>query len=215
MANARVLSVQVGLAQSYEPETLEGRPWRSAIDKRPVEGPVWARRLGLDGDQQNNLKVHGGPDRAINLYPSEHYEYWRATPGLEAMSGGAFGENFTTQGLLETDTCIGDVFQVGEVVVEVSQPRGPCENLNRRWHSHELMRRASDSTRIGWYFRVLQEGQVRAGDALERVQHPFPDMTIARVWTLSNQGGDPDLQRRLVDCPALSQGWREMFARKL
>lgn len=215
MTNAQLLSVQVGLPQDYPPGPPDHRPWRSAIDKRPVTGAVWARTLGLDGDGQSNLNVHGGPFRAVNVYPAEHYDFWRATPGLEGMSGGAFGENFTTLGLLETDTCIGDVFRVGEALVEVTQPRGPCENLNRRWHTPDLMRRAIDAVRIGWYLRVLEAGPVQAGDAIQRVRQPYPEFTIARVWLLKTQGGDPDLLRRLVDCPALSDGWRESMKRKM
>lgn len=212
---AELLSVQVGQPRTYAAEKPGGSSWRSAIHKHAVTGPVWVRSLGLDGDAQANLKVHGGPFRAVNVYPAEHLDYWRATPGLEGMSGGAFGENFTTRGLLETDTCIGDVFRVGEVTLEVTQPRGPCENLNRRWHNPDLMRRAEEAVFIGWYLRVLQEGQVQAGQAIERIAHPFPEFSIARVWALRVDGGDPELLRRLVDCPALTDDWRAQLSRRL
>lgn len=214
MTNAQLLSVQVGLPTTHTPETPGGKPWRSAIVKLAVDGKVWVRALGLEGDGQTNLKAHGGPFRAVNVYPSEHYAFWRATPGLKGMTGGAFGENFTTRGLLETDTSIGDVFAVGEVMVEVSQPRGPCENLNRRWHTPELMRRAEESVRIGWYFRVLQEGRVQAGEAIQRIAHPFPEFTIARVWELRANGQDSELLQRLIDCPALSEDWRASLRQK-
>ncbi len=214
-----ILSIQTGQSKTY-PAEGPGKPaWTSAIGKTTVSDLVWLGPLGLEGDGQYNLEAHGGPDRAVNVYPSEHYEFWRATPELAGMGGGAFGENFTTQGLLEETTCLGDVFRVGDVVVEVSQPRGPCNNLNRRWHSPDLMRRATENGRVGWYLRVRQPGRVQAGTTLELLEHPFPQWNIARVWSLfrdplDKNSEDLEAARELSTCLALSEGWREVLARK-
>ncbi len=189
--------------------------WRSGIVKRPVDGPVWLSTMGLEGDGQADLRNHGGPHRAVNLYPAEHYEIWRQTPGLESMSGGAFGENFTTLGLLETPACLGDAFRVGEAVVEISQPRGPCYKLDRRWKIADLSKRAEQTRRFGWYFRVLQEGRVQAGSELALLRRPYPQWSIERVW---NTAHDPALRGdipALLECPALSDGWRQSLMKKL
>ncbi len=214
-----LLSIQVGQPVTYPAEAPDEEPWTSAIVKTPVNGPVWLGPIGLDGDAQYNLEAHGGPDRAVNVYPSENYDFWRAAPGLAGMAGGAFGENFTTRGLVESTACIGDLFRVGDALVEISQPRGPCNNLNRRWHSPDLMQRAGATGRVGWYFRVRQVGRVQTGASFELLEQPFPQWTIARVWKLyrdSKAKNPQDLEdlRQLAACPALSEGWREVMERK-
>lgn len=212
---ARVLSVQVGRIASYPPVERSSEPWQSAIVKSAVTGRIHARALGLDGDAQADLRNHGGEWRAINVYPSEHYDFWHALTGLEGMAGGAFGENFTTQGLVETTACIGDVFRVGEAVVAISQPRGPCYKLNRRWNRPDIQQIAEQTHRFGWYLRVQQEGQVGAGDDLTLLERPFPQWTVARVWDLAQDPADKDAVRALADCPALSEGWKRSLRKKL
>ena len=215
LQSAKLISVQVGKTRTYPAEGEKWPKWRSSIHKTGVSGPVWVGTNGLAGDSQTAKSVHGGPDKAANCYPSEHYPLWRQTPGLETMTGGAFGENFTTAGLLEDTVCIGDVFRAGDVVVQVSQPRGPCYKLNRRWNSEDLMDRAIDSGRVGWYFRILQEGRVEAGLPLELVEHPHPEWSIARVWALKRDGGSLDDLRALVELPALSEDWKISLRKKL
>lgn len=211
----QLLSIQVGLPVVYPGIDDPAAEWRSGIVKRPVDGPVWLGILGLEGDGQADLRNHGGPHRAVNLYPAEHYEIWRQTPGLESMSGGAFGENFTTLGLTETSACLGDAFRVGEAVIEISQPRGPCYKLDRRWKVADLSKRAEQTGRYGWYFRVLQEGHVQAGSELALLRRPYPRWTIERVW---NTAHDPALRGdipALLECPALSDGWKQSLTKKL
>lgn len=215
MQTARLISIQVGKAKKYPAEGENLPSWRSAIYKNPVSGPVWLGANGLEGDAQAAKSVHGGPDKAANCYPSEHYLLWRETHGLETMVGGAFGENFTTAGLLEDTVCIGDVYCAGEVIVQVSQPRGPCFKLNRRWHSTDLMDRAIHSGRVGWYFRVLQEGRVEAGQPLELVERLHPEWTIARVWALKRDPCEPDDLRALLEVPALSEDWKASIRKRL
>ncbi len=215
MQNAKLISIQVGKPKTYPAEGDNLPSWRSAIAKTAVTGPVWLKVNGLEGDAQAAKRVHGGPDKAANCYPSEHYPLWRETPGLETMTGGAFGENFTIEGLLEDAVCIGDVYRAGEVIVQVSQPRGPCFKLNRRWHSTELMDRAIHSGRVGWYFRVLQEGYVEAGLPLELVERPQPDWSIARVWALKLDPSRLEDLRALVEVPALSEDWKASLRKRL
>lgn len=209
----QLISIQVGLPVTYP--WAEDVEWRSGIVKRAVSGPVWLSSLGLHGDGQADLRNHGGPNRAVNLYPAEHYDFWRQTPGLEGMTGGAFGENFTTLGLTEATACLGDVFRVGEAVVEISQPRGPCYKLDRRWNVADLSQRAEQTRRIGWYFRVLQEGHVQAGCEMHLLKHPYPQWNIQRVWEVSTDAARRAELRELVDCPALSDGWKESMRKKL
>jgi len=205
----QLVTLQAGAVVEYPPVEPGGKPWRSAIDKQPLSGPVFLTSLGLENDQQSDHRHHGGPDRAVNVYPAEHYNYWRATHGLELMTGGAFGENFTTLGLLEHTACIGDVFRVGEAVVEISQPRGPCYKLNRRWQYPDLQRRAEETHRYGWYMRVRQEGLVEGGLEMTMLEHPFPTWTVRRVYELMQDHTDSEAVRSLVACPALADGWRE------
>jgi MOSC domain-containing protein YiiM len=214
-----ILSIQVGAIQTMPPAEPGGEAWRSAILKGRVDGPVWARALGLDGDAQAETRHHGGESQAINVYPSEHYDYWRETPALASMRGGAFGENFTTAGLDERTVCLGDVFRAGEALVEISQPRGPCYKLNRRWQYPDLQRRAEDTYRFGWYFRVREEGRVQAGDALVLIERPLPEWSIARVWDVTKSPLDTPEQitaaEALRDLPVLGKNWRRSLDKML
>lgn len=205
---ARLVSVQVGAVAEFPPVEPDGKPWHSAIVKLTQTGPVYLGSLGLQNDEQSDHKHHGGQDRAVNVYPAEHYDYWRATPELKAMTGGAFGENFTTLGLLEHTACIGDTFRIGEVVVQISQPRGPCYKLNRRWGYPDLQRRAEETHRYGWYMRVLQEGMVSGGSEMQLIERPYPELTVRRAWELMQDPSDLDAVRAMADCPALAGGWR-------
>jgi MOSC domain-containing protein YiiM len=214
-ANLQLVSVQVGQPASFPPGEPGGKPWRSAIVKTAVEGPVWARRLGLDGDAQADRRVHGGENRAINVYPAEHYAFWQRMPGLEAMRGGAFGENFTTLGLVESNACIGDLFRVGTALVQITQPRGPCYKLNRRWNAPDLQRISEETHRFGWYLRVLEEGQVQAGDAMHLLEQPNPQWTIATVWDLTLDPSDEAAARALLALPALSSDWKRSLEKQL
>lgn len=219
MINAQILSIQVGKPRELPPVEAGGKPWRSAIYKSTVDGAVWVRKLGLEGDAVADHHHHGGEDQAINVYPAEHYAVWHATPGLEAMSGGAFGENFTTQGVDEFSVCLGDTMRVGEAVVQVSQPRGPCYKLNRRWNYDDLQRRAEQEHRFGWYLRVIEEGRVQAGDHLELIERPYPDWSIARVFDVTDAPHDtPEAAaeaRALLEIPALGMNWRRSLEKML
>jgi MOSC domain-containing protein YiiM len=211
-----ILSIQVGQITSYPVPGQEGKVYPSAIVKKPVQGPLWLGTEGLEGDAQADRQNHGGPFRAANVYPAEHYQTWRRIPGLEAMSGGSFGENFTTSGLLEETVCIGDSYRLGEkVIVSVSQPRGPCYKLNRRWNIPDLDQRAIQLGLIGWYFSVHQEGDVTPGCTIQLIERPNPDWSVARVWALFMHPTDKASLRQLVGVSGLSDGWRQYFQSKI
>jgi len=188
------------------------RTWRTAYRKDEVEGPVHAGALGLEGDEQGNREVHGGPQMAVLAYAASHYPIWRREAGLEAMGPGAFGENFTLEGVDETSVCIGDAWEGDHAAFEVSQPRGPCANIARFWNVPDLLRRVSESGRVGWYLRVTREGAVTRGEALRLVARPQPEWPVARVFRLrKDPAGDPTGVRELSVLAPLSPGWRRHF----
>jgi len=209
----KLISVSVG-----QPRRV---PWRgqtvaTAIFKEPVEHAVQLRRLNLDGDQQADLKVHGGPDKAVYVYPSEHYEFWRRELSGTELPWGAFGENFTTEGLLEDGTYIGDRFRVGSAVVAVTQPRMPCYKLGIKFGRNDIIKRFLASRRTGFYFSVAEEGEVRAGDAVEllaREENPLSVADIVRLYVADKP--DSDLLRRAAGLAALPPNWRDYFLQRL
>ncbi|WP_026691084.1 MOSC domain-containing protein [Alteribacter aurantiacus] len=186
----------------------------SGIIKTPVEGPVFLTKTKLKGDEQEDLVNHGGVDKAVCVYSSEHYPYWDEKLGIK-MEVGAFGENVTVTGLLEKDICIGDTFKWGEAVVQVSQPRHPCYKLAKRHDVKELPLYVQETGYSGFYFRVLQEGQVSKEDDL-RFRERLTNTTIAQVNRLNFQEAD-DVKglRALAELPYLAESWRAGVENKL
>ncbi len=169
------MGTDVGLPQPLK------RAWSSAFVKEPVARPLMLRSTNLDGDQQGDPRVHGGVDMAVLCYSAEHYPDWRSRLGIEKMGPGGFGENFTISGQDELSVCIGDVYQVGEARVQVSQPRGPCYKISYRWRRPDLLGLVEASGRHGWYLRVLREGMVSQGVPLEMIEQPNPAWTVRRA----------------------------------
>lgn len=202
-------SVQVGTPRGLGTEgDSADRPWTTGFVKSPVAGPLWLARTNLAGDGQADLVNHGGPEKAVCVYPAAHYPYWRADLDL-TLEFGAFGENFTVAGLTEADVCIGDVWAVGAAVVQVSQPRQPCWKLARRWAVKDLALRVQQTGRTGWYFRVLREGEVKAGDAPTLVERPEPAWTVARAnEVMHHRKADFVLAAELAAVPTLSASWK-------
>jgi MOSC domain-containing protein YiiM len=166
-----------------------GRPVLSGIIKEPVQGPVIVRKLNLDGDRQADLSVHGGEDKAVYAYPSEHYGYWRERfPGRD-MPWGTFGENFTTEGLLENEVHIGDRLVIGSAEFAVTQPRFPCYKLGIRFETNTMVKWFLESERSGFYLKVLGEGQVRAGDAIKHVRANRHSETITSIVRMVKRSG--------------------------
>ncbi len=217
--NARVVSIQVGLPRTYDTgDTTGGGPseWRTGFFKEPVAGPVWLRRDNLEGDGQADLQVHGGPDKAVLVYSADHYEAWRAELGVAEVPPGAFGENLTVTGCTEADVCIGDLWTLGKGRVQVSQPRGPCWKLARRWKHEDLPARVVETGRTGWYLRVIEEARVEPGP-FRLGERPWPEWTIARVNAViypAVRERDPEEERRLAACPLLADNWRRWLERR-
>ena len=173
-----LVSVQVGLPRELPAKTPGARPWRSAIVKAPVAGPVWLGRLGLAGDEQADRRYHGGPEQAVLAYAAAHYPLWNAELAPRGLTPGAVGENLTVEGQDETSVCLDDVYAIGEALVQVSCPRPPCRKVSRRWDVHDLAARLTRTGRTGWYLRVLREGEGAAGRAVGRVARAQPDLTV-------------------------------------
>ncbi|MCP9471414.1 MAG: MOSC domain-containing protein [Nitrospira sp.] len=170
----------------------------------------------MEGDGQADLVNHGGSEKAINVYPLEHYSYWEHALGLADLPYGAFGENFTTTGCLESDVCIGDMFTVGEAVVQISQPRQPCWKLSRRWRMRDFALKVQETGRTGWYFRVLKEGMVEPGAQMVLTQRPYPQWTVHAANQVMHQcPQDGDAARRLLECHLLSERWRETLRKRV
>ena len=203
----QLVSVNVGLPREV---TSHGRVVRTSIWKDPVEGLVHVSSLNLEGDQQSDLSVHGGAEKAVYAYPSEHYEYWRRElPGTD-FAWAAFGENFTTEGLLEPEIRIGDRIRVGSAEFLVTQPRMPCFKLGIRFGRDDMVKRFLRSGRTGFYLAVVREGEVARGNSLEIVGRDGHGVTVADIASLYARDRDnDDLLRRALDVPALPDSWKE------
>jgi MOSC domain-containing protein YiiM len=217
--SAKVISLQVGQPRtvgSMETPDPMDQIWTTGFFKEPTSRLVWLGKTNLEGDGQADLENHGGPEKAVNVYPIEHYPYWTQTLALIDLPLGAFGENFTTEGLLEGDVCIGDVFKIGETLVQISQPRQPCWKLARRWRVKDLAVRVQETGRTGWYFRVLREGRVQAGSNLVLVERPCPRWTVTAANTVMHDEIDNmDFIRDLAECSYLSSRWRSKLKRRV
>lgn len=206
-----VESVNVG-----RPRTLEhaGRRLVSAIVKDPVAGRVMVRATNLEGDEQADLRVHGGPDMAVYLYPAEHYPYWAEAMGRDDLSPGWFGENLTSRGVVEDEAWIGDVLRVGEALLQVSQPRVPCLKLAMRAGDPGFTKPFLRSGRTGFYLRVLEEGALAAGDAVVREARGEGAMSVRETVALLDDSAGADDLDRAAALPDLTLGWRESFANR-
>ncbi len=194
----------------------KGRTVRTGIFKQPVKGRVLLRRLNLEGDGQADLSVHGGIHQAVYVYPSEHYHYWEGQLARKDFSYGQFGENLTVAGMLEHEVRIGDIFRVGEALVEVTQPRVPCYKLALKMDSSHFPKLFMASGRTGFYLRVLEEGEVGADGALERIKTDRRQMTVQEVFRLAFfSHDDREALSKALGIRGLSPGWRSMFQKRL
>lgn len=210
---AQLISVNVGLPRQVQ---WRGRTVSTGIFKQPVEGPVAVRSLNLDGDRQADLSVHGGPEKAVYAYPSEHYAAWRAELPDAELSWGAFGENLTTAGLLEDTLRIGDRVRAGTAELVVTQPRMPCYELGIRFGRADMVRRFLKSGRSGFYFSVAEEGVAQAGDPITVVRRADHGVTVADITRLyGSDGKDEALLRRAIEIDALPASWRDFLRERL
>jgi MOSC domain-containing protein YiiM len=209
----KVVSLNVGMPRTVH---YMDRDIATGIFKSPVPGPLLLRRLNLDGDHQADLENHGGRNKAVYAYPSEHYELWRRELPDMDLPWSMFGENLTTEGLTEEDACIGDHFRIGDAVVKVTQPRIPCYKLGIRFGRPDIVKRFLASRRSGIYFAVVEEGLVNAGDAIERIGETEHRISIADVnRAYVNARDNLQLARRIVSLEILPRGLHDEFVDEL
>ena len=209
---ARIVSLFTG-----EPEDRWDGKAPSAIGKSLADGVLQVTRTGITGDQQADLSVHGGPEKALHIYPSEHYDHWReAFPEkAEIYRPGGFGENIASEGFTEEDLCIGDILSAGTVRMQISQGRQPCWKLNLHTDNPTQAAQFQKTGRTGWYFRVLQEGAFQAGDELTLVERPCPEWNLREViHARFNPRLDPAVAQALSELEQLAEPWRVSFAKK-
>jgi MOSC domain-containing protein YiiM len=211
----KVLSVNVGLPRRV---LFNGQTVITGIFKDPVKRPVMLRKLNLDGDRQADLTVHGGVDKAVYSYPKEHYYYWsNQFPDLDFVWG-MFGENFTTEGLMEENVNIGDHFQIGYAKLVATQPRMPCYKLGIKFGTMEIIRRFLSSGRSGIYFKVLEEGKVQPDDEIKIIKRDKDKVTIKDIVSLYNSNDiehNIKTMKRAMKVKALPEGWRYDFQQNI
>ncbi|HYO90083.1 MAG TPA: MOSC domain-containing protein [Pyrinomonadaceae bacterium] len=207
--SGKIISVNVGMPRLA---MWRGATVSTAIFKKPVKGRVMLRRLNLDGDRQSDLSVHGGPEKAVYVYPSEHYDFWRKELPAMELPWGMFGENLTTEGLSEETVHIGDRFRVGQAELTVTQPRMPCHKLAVKFQRADILRKFLASGLTGFYFSVQKEAEIEAGDRLELIEregHAVKVSDITRIY--AKDKGDFETMRRALEVAALPEAWREFF----
>jgi MOSC domain-containing protein YiiM len=208
-AIGQVISVHVGMPRRLD----DADPWFTGIFKSRVDGSVSLNKRNLAGDAQADLRVHGGPNKAVMAYSAENYPLWRAELALtdEQFPFGAFGENLTITGLNEETVCIGDIHQIGTATLQVSQPRSPCWKLARKWMMPDLPKRLVLTKRSGWYYRVLKEGVLEAGDEVHLIERKHADWPVRRItdvtYNFSRASGDLAEMERLDE---LASQWKEL-----
>lgn len=209
----KVLSIQIG-----QPKTVihNNREVKTSIFKEAVSGPVKVEKLGgLQGDTQSDLTVHGGQFKAVYAYPAEHFEYWRSIAPQHSFHNGAFGENLTTTGLLETEVSIGDVFQIGSVVLRVTQPRFPCFKLGIKFDDNQMIKLFHESLKSGIYFEVLEEGAFSAGDDIQIISKSGGVSIHEFTKAKNSNGSEIELIQKLIADPHLMGEWKVYFEGKL
>ena len=209
----KIVSLNVGLPRLV---MRNDEPVSTGIFKEPVAGRVLLRTLNLDGDRQADLSVHGGPEKAVYAYPSEHYSFWKEELPEMELPWSMFGENFTTTGLHETEIHIGDRFRIGAAEVMVTQPRLPCYKLGIRFGRADIIKRFLLSERTGFYFSVLKEGEVGVGDEFNLIEKNVSGVRVVDVTRLySSDKHNVDLLRQAIDTKALPESWRDYLQERL
>lgn len=201
-------SLNIGLPTK---ETFHGKEVTTGICKQPVSKPIHLTKIGFDGDGVADRKHHGGPDKAVCVYPFDHYSYWEEVLGI-ALPMAAFGENLSISGIHEDDVCIGDILQVGNALMQVSQPRQPCATLAARYGRNDMVKLVVDSGRTGFYFRVLEGGFVQQGDQVILKESDPLKVSVAFANNIFHHDkGNREGVEKVLAAQALSGSWRESF----
>lgn len=208
----KVLTISVGRPQEVE---WRGKLVLTSIFKSPISHRVHVGRENIDGDQQSDLTVHGGPEKAVYAYPSEHYPFWRGELPDAELAWGAFGENLTTEGLLEDEVWIGDRFRIGTAEFMVTQPRMPCFKLGIRFRRPDMVKRFHQSRRNGFYLAVTKEGEIGPGDSIERLSRDERQLRVSDIVALyGTDAANQPLLQLASEHPALPESWREYFRQR-
>jgi MOSC domain-containing protein YiiM len=208
----RLISLNIGKPMTIQ---YQGKPLQTGIFKQPVEGEIRLSTVNLQGDGQADLVNHGGLDKAVCVYPAEHYAYWEEQLKRQ-LPAAAFGENFTVQGMTEGTVHIGDIYAIGSAIVQVSQPRRPCFKLGKLHETPDLPVQVQETGFTGYYFRVLQEGIVASGQAFELLKREESGISVAEVNRVKfHDKEDVPALRRILEVEALAASWRESFGKKL
>jgi len=209
----KVVAVSVGRPKSVQ---WRGDEVQTSIFKSPISGRANVVHDNIDGDEQSDLSVHGGPEKAVYAYPAEHYDFWhRELPDAD-LPWGSFGENLTTEGMLEEDVWIGDRYRVGTTELVVTQPRVPCYKLAIRFGRPDVVKRFLKSRRSGFYFAIVREGNVGAGDTIERLSRGESRLTVTNVVSLyATDSKDRTLLAKASADPSLPAAWREYFRKRI
>ena len=190
------------------------KTWTTGFYKTPVAGAVWLRYEGLKGDEQSNRAEHGGSDKAVCVYTNHHYPHWESI--ITDMSAGAFGENLTVEGMLEEGVRIGDVYEIGECLVQISQPRQPCWKLARRWRIKDLTKQVEQTGFTGFYFRVLRHGFIEAGQKFKLIEKGEEKWTVAKCNKLMHHDRKNLTEiQELCDYQPLSANWKDNLYTRL
>jgi MOSC domain-containing protein YiiM len=216
--SAILQSIQVGTPQRYgtpDPESGRERSWKTSFFREPNPQRRWLATTHLAGNVQADTKNHGTPNQAVLVYASAHYPDWRTELGRAEIGPGGFGENFTVDGLDETNVCIGDIYEVGEARIQVTAPRYPCIKISRRWGIPTLTSRVAETGRTGWYCRVLREGWVEPGVRIVLVNRSYPSATVAVVNDFGHgRNRDVAAARQLAACPLLPEWWQHLVVQQ-
>ncbi|WP_198155046.1 MOSC domain-containing protein [Salisediminibacterium beveridgei] len=209
-------TVLAGQVKQMAHAKFKTQTWSSAICKEAVDGPVWIGALGLSGDEVADRENHGGPDKAVFAYPSVHYDFWATDLPEAAMGMGAMGENLAICGMDETQVYIGDRYQIGDALLQVAQPRQPCWKPAYRYGQKTLTGRILATGRTGWYFRVLTEGDLKAGQAVLLMERPNSTWTVAKCHDLLHaKSVNPDEVRELSQVPFLAERLKRELLKRL
>ncbi|WP_319557496.1 MOSC domain-containing protein [Thiomicrorhabdus sp.] len=210
----KIASIEAVLIGTAKP--LGKKQVLSGMDKHPVDGEIKVGKLGLEGDEQADLRVHGGPDKAVHFYPRSHYDFWKTrieSPLLNQV--GAFGENLTLVGPDENDICLGDIWQIGSAKFQVSQGRQPCWKLAQRFDVPDMAEQLQNEMKTGGYLRVLQEGEIQAADEVILLARPYPDWPLTRIMKLFYRDTLNESELRLADELPLPASWKKVIAKRL
>lgn len=192
------------------------RKWETGMFKKIREGKLYLTKTGLEEDEVADTKVHGGPEKALFAYPVHHYDFWQEDLGINTIGAGAMGENLVLSGVDEFTTFIGDTYQFGEAIIQVSQPRQPCWKPARRFNVLDFALRIQNSGKTGWYYRVIKEGHVEAGVKLKLIDRPYPQWSIAAANEVMHvKKDDLRLAYELKQCELLAANWKRNLNRRL